>query len=94
MQLFVPLAPMTISQRYALSLLTLALTVVSLPHGASACGGTEHSYRDYGNGGVFQTPYMARGQFIFVTRVSRRVLRELVAEHQQPIRPALPRAEI
>lgn len=82
---------MTISKRYALSLLLLALTVVSLPSGASACGGHEP---DYGNGGIIQTPLSAKGRFVFFTRVSRRLLREAVAQHQRPMRPALPRAEI
>lgn len=80
---------MTISKRYAL--LILALIVVSLPSGASACGGNEPYY---GGGGVFQTPFSAKGRFVFVTRVSRRLLRESVAVHQRPMRPALPRAEI
>lgn len=82
---------MTISQRYALSFLLMALIVVLLPSGASACGGHEPYY---GPRDVFLTPLSAKGRFVYVRRVSRRVLRELVAEHQRPLRPVLLRAEI
>jgi hypothetical protein len=58
-----------------------------------ACGdGMDMSY---GDGGIIQTPVSAKGRFIFVTKISRRQLREAVALSQQMYRPrTLVRAEI
>lgn len=39
---------------------------------------------------VMITPLSARGRFVFVTRVSRRVLREAVAQQRQSIKVMIP----
>jgi hypothetical protein len=45
--------------------------------------------------GYFATPVSMRGQFIFITKVSRRQLRNSIAELRQPIeKPILVRANI
>lgn len=76
--------------------LVLALISTSMmlsPVFARACD-TAAYHPNYGDGGIISTPLSAKGRFVFTTKVSRRVLRELVALHQQPLRPMLARMEI
>jgi hypothetical protein len=78
---------------YIIRRLILAIISGSLilsPVAVSACGEYEHENMS----GFFETPVSAKGRFVFVQRVSRRILKQMVAEHQQPIRPRLARAEI
>lgn|GEM_PF-6548409 len=69
------------------SLMTIAAALtLGAPIIASACGAP---------GEVMGTSFMAtpvsmRGQFIYVHRISRRALRQAVAERQQSVRVAVP----
>lgn len=69
-----------------------AITVISLGLPAGTAAYSEGMY-NIGTG-IFQTPLSAKGRFVFVQKISRRLLRQLVAEHQQPFRPRLARMEI
>jgi hypothetical protein len=63
-----------------LSLLSLATVLsVAVPVAASAaeCGAMMDP------NAVMMTPLSARGRFVFTTRISRRMLRQAVAERQQ-----------
>lgn len=71
-------------KRISLSLLSVAL--LAAPSATAAYGGYM-GYDSRDTGGIFQTPVMAKGRFVYVTRVSRRTLRKMVALTQQPYRP-------
>jgi|GEM_PF-6098588 len=64
------------------SLITLGLMS---PAVSIACGMVPDGVGAYGP--VFQTPVSMKGQFVFVNRISRRTLKHLVSENQQPFRP-------
>lgn len=81
---------MTQTKRLIVSLVTA--TSFLMPSMMSAC---DTAYiPEYGNGGIMQTPLSAKGRFVFVTRLSRRRLKEAVTLYQQPYRPMLMKAEI
>lgn len=55
------------------------------PIGGKACGVMPDGVGM--NGPVFGTPVSAKGRFVFANRISRRQLKHVVADTQQPIRP-------
>jgi len=77
-------------RRLALALISTSMMLS--PVFVHACESAHHP--NYGDGGIVSTPLSAKGRFVFVTKVSRRVLREMVAMHQQPLRPMLARMDI
>lgn len=66
------------------TLLTLIFTLLLTPQAAAACG-PEPSMS-----GVMQTPYSARGQFVFVRRISRRTLLATIAHARAEALEPLP----
>ncbi len=64
------------SKRTLLALLFLSLFFCLVPLGTKAATFDELYPSD--RGAVMQTPYMVRGRFVFVEKVSRRVLRAMV----------------
>lgn len=71
-------------KRITLSALSIAMLMA--PAAASAYGGTM-DFDPQETGGIFQTPVMAKGRFVYVTKISRRMLRKMVAQTQHPYRP-------
>lgn len=73
--------------RFRLLLLSLStLLSVAAPVTVSACGAEGENM----GSSFIQTPVSLRGQFIFVNRISRRTLRNAVAERQQSVRYTVP----
>lgn len=84
---------MTLFRRLALALATLSMSLAP----AFARAAYDMPAADpfgYGDGGIIGTPLSAKGKFIFVTKISRRHLRQAVAERDKPLRDVLVRAEI
>ena len=83
---------MTLFRRLALALATLSMSLT--PAFVRACDMSTVDPLGYGDGGIISTPLSAKGKFIFVTKVSRRLLRQAVAERDKPLQDVLVRAEI
>lgn len=72
---------------HSLRLSVLAITTmfsVALPMSASA-----NNQSSCGTG-FMATPVSMRGHFVYVNKISRRMLRDAVAQRQQPVRYAVP----
>lgn len=84
---------MTLFRRLALALATLSMSLA--PAFVRACDDMPTvDPLGYGDGGIMSTPLSAKGKFIFVIKVSRRHLRQAVAERDKPLQDVLVRAEI
>ena len=76
--------PMTLRTRSAMAILTAAMTFV--PALASACGAGMPAP----SVGYFSTPLSAKGRFVFVQKISRRLLKEAVAQQRLQNVPVSP----
>jgi hypothetical protein len=85
-------APLTMSTLTRVFLTLAALGSLIAPIGSKACGVMPDGIGM--NGPVFGTPVSAKGRFVYVNRISRRQLKHVVADTQQPFRPAVLKAQL
>lgn len=66
------------------TLLTLALALLAIPQATAACGPASSM------SGIMETPYSARGQFVFIRKISRRTLLATIAHARAEALAPLP----